>query len=199
MPLFAAPIERLLAELERLPGVGPKTAQRLAYHLLRVDADEARALADAIVEVRDSIRYCTTCFDLTDREECAICTDPSRDRTVIAVVEEPRDVVALERTREFSGLYHVLHGAVSPIDDVGIEDLKVDELMVRLGAGDITEVILATNPTLEGETTATLVGRMIRPSGVKVTRLASGLPMGGDIEFADETTLGRALAGRREF
>lgn len=198
MPSFAAPIERLLAELERLPGVGPKTAQRLAYHLLAVEHDEAVGLAEAITEAKETIHPCSVCFDFTDQEECRICADPERDRTVIAVVEEPRDVIAIERTHEFSGRYHVLQGAVSPIDDIGVEDLHAEELLVRVREDDVREVIIATNPTLEGETTATILARMLRPLGVTVTRLASGLPMGGDLEFADELTLGRALSGRRE-
>lgn len=198
MGLFAAPIERLLAELEKLPGVGPKTAQRLAYHLLMADPEDAEGLAEAVVAAKATIHPCKTCFNFTDEEECAICGDPGRDHCVIAVVEEPRDVVAIERTHEFGGVYHVLHGAVSPIDNVAIEDLRVDALMQRAKARDVREVIIATNPTLEGETTATILARMIRPLGISCTRLASGLPMGGDLEFADELTLGRALSGRRE-
>jgi recombination protein RecR len=198
MSLLAAPIERLLAELERLPGVGPKTAQRLAYHLLGMESDEAIGLAEAITEATETIHHCRTCFDFTDEDECGICSDPGRDQTIIAVVEEPRDVIAIERTHEFHGRYHVLHGAVSPIDDIGIEDLHAEELLDRVREAGAREVIMATNPTLEGETTATILSQMLRPLGVKVTRLASGLPMGGDLEFADELTLGRALSGRRE-
>jgi recombination protein RecR len=198
MVFFAQPIERLLEELEKLPGVGPKTAQRLAYWLLTREPQETAALAQAMVEARSRIRRCRTCFNLTDAEQCWICSDPGRDSSVICVVEEPRDVVALERTHEFRGLYHVLHGAVSPIDNVSVEDLTVDALVERVREGGVTEVIVATNPTLEGETTATILARLLRPLGVSVTRLASGLPMGGDLEFADEQTLGRALTGRRE-
>ena len=198
MGLFPLAVERLLEELEKLPGVGPKTAQRLAYHLLMTDPADAEALAETIVAARSSIRLCSICFNLTDQEVCDICRDPGRDRSVIAVVEEPRDVTAIERTHEYHGLYHVLHGAVSPIDNVSVEDLRVDELMSRLSPGEVHEVIVATNPTLEGETTATILARMIRPLGLTVSRLASGLPMGGDLEFADEMTLGRALSGRRE-
>jgi len=198
MPFFAEPIERLLEELEKLPGVGPKTAQRLAYFILTRETDDAQSLADAIVDAKTKIRQCTRCFNLTDQEECSVCTDSGRDARSICVVEEPRDVVALERTHEFRGLYHVLHGAVSPIDNVGVEDIRAHELVERVQDGQVTEVIIATNPTLEGETTATILSRLLRPLGVKVTRLASGLPMGGDLEYADEQTLGRALTGRRE-
>jgi len=198
MAFFAQPIERLLEELEKLPGVGPKTAQRLAYWLLTREPEETAALAQAMVEARSRIRRCRTCFNLTDTEQCWICSDLGRDSSVICVVEEPRDVVALERTHEFRGLYHVLHGAVSPIDNVSVDDLTVEALAARVREGGVTEVIVATNPTLEGETTATILARMLRPLGVAVTRLASGLPMGGDLEFADEQTLGRAITGRRE-
>lgn len=198
MAYYAAPIARLLEELERLPGIGPKSAQRLAYHILRGDDDAARRLADAIVDVKRSIRFCKRCFNFAEGELCEICGDPGRDTATICVVEEPRDVVAVERTGEFRGTYHVLQGAISPIDGIGPEQLRVRELVDRLRAGDVTEVILATDPDIEGETTALYLSRLIRPLGVRVTRIASGLPVGGDLEYADEVTLGRAIEARRE-
>lgn len=198
MPFYAAPIARLLEELERLPGIGPKSAQRLAYHILRGDADAADRLAGAIVEVKRSIRFCSRCFNFAEGEECDICTDVRRDQAILCVVEEPRDVVAVERTGEFRGTYHVLQGAISPIDGIGPGQLRVRELIDRLGAGNITEVILATDPDVEGETTALYVSRLVKPLGIRVTRIASGLPVGGDLEYADEVTLGRALEARRE-
>ena len=198
MAFYAAPIARLLEELERLPGIGPKSAQRLAYHILRGDAEAAARLADAIVEVKHSIRFCARCFNFAEADLCEICADPQRDVSAICVVEEPRDVVAIERTGEFRGTYHVLQGAISPIDGIGPEQLRVRELLDRMSAGDVTEVILATNPNVEGETTALYVARLLKPLGIRVTRIASGLPVGGDLEYADEVTLGRALEARRE-
>lgn len=198
MAYWAPSIARLLEELERLPGIGPKSAQRVAYHLLRADEESARRLADAIVEVKHTVCFCSRCFNLAEADLCAICSDPARDVSAVCVVEEPRDVVAIERTGEFRGLYHVLQGAISPIDGVGPEQLRVRELVERIGAGGITEVVVATNPNVEGETTAVYLARLIKPLGVKVTRIASGLPVGGDLEFADEVTLGRALEARRE-
>jgi recombination protein RecR len=198
MAFYAPPIARLLEELERLPGIGPKSAQRLAYHILRGDDDSAVRLADAIVDVKRSIRFCERCFNFAEGELCDICGDPGRDAAIICVVEEPRDVVAVERTGEFRGTYHVLQGAISPIDGIGPEQLRVRELVDRVGAGEVTEVILATDPDIEGETTALYLSRLIRPLGVRVTRIASGLPVGGDLEYADEVTLGRALEARRE-
>jgi recombination protein RecR len=198
MAFYAAPIARLLEELERLPGIGPKSAQRLAYHILRGDADTAEALAAAIVEVKSAIRFCETCFNFAEGPECEICADVRRDTDVICVVEEPRDVVAIERTGEFRGTYHVLQGAISPIDGIGPEQLRARELIDRLGKGGIAEVILATDPDVEGETTALYLARLIKPLGIRVTRIASGLPVGGDLEYADEVTLGRALEARRE-
>ena len=198
MAFYAPSIARLLEELERLPGIGPKSAQRLAYHILRGDDDAAGRLADAIVEVKRSIRFCERCFNFAEGDVCDICGDPGRDTATICVVEEPRDVVAVERTGEFRGTYHVLQGAISPIDGVGPEQLRVRELVDRLRAGDVTEVILATDPDIEGETTALYLSRLIRPLGIRVTRIASGLPVGGDLEYADEVTLGRALEARRE-
>ncbi len=198
MTYYAEPIARLLEELERLPGVGPKSAQRLAFHILKGDDETAQRLADAIVEVKRQIHFCTRCFNFSADELCEYCADSSRDRTAICVVEEPRDVVAIERTGEFKGVYHVLQGAISPIDGVGPEQLRVRELVLRLEDGVVTEVVVATNPNVEGETTALYLARLIKPLGVKVTRIASGLPVGGDLEYADEVTLGRALEARRE-
>jgi len=198
MAFYAAPIARLLEELERLPGIGPKSAQRLAYHILRGDAEAAGRLADAIVEVKRSIRFCARCFNFAEADLCEICADPRRDPSAICVVEEPRDVVAIERTGEFRGTYHVLQGAISPIDGIGPDQLRTRELIDRVSGGEVTEVILATNPNVEGETTALYVARLLKPLGIRVTRIASGLPVGGDLEYADEVTLGRALEARRE-
>lgn len=195
---YAAPIARLLEELERLPGIGPKSAQRVAYHILRTDQEGATRLAEAIVEVKRSIHFCPRCFNFAETEFCEICSDPSRDSSALCVVEEPRDVVAIERTGEFRGYYHVLQGAISPIDGIGPEQLRIRELLRRLEDGGVTEVVLATNPNVEGETTALYLARLIKPLGIKVTRIASGLPVGGDLEYADEVTLGRALEARRE-
>lgn len=198
MAFYAPPIARLLEELERLPGIGPKSAQRLAYHILRGDIESATRLADAIVEVKRSIRFCARCFNFAEAELCEICADARRDASIVCVVEEPRDVVAIERTGEFRGTYHVLQGAISPIDGIGPEQLRVRELVDRLGRGEVAEVILATDPDIEGETTALYVARLVKPLGIRVTRIASGLPVGGDLEYADEVTLGRALEARRE-
>ena len=198
MSIFAGPIQELVDELGRLPGVGPKSAQRIAFHLLEVDKEEALRLAVAISEVKDRIRLCERCFNVAEGELCAICADSRRDATVICVVEDPRDIVAVERTREFHGGYHVLGGALNPLDGVGPGQLRVRDLLHRLGSGEVKEVILCTNPNLEGEATAMYLARLLGPLGMKVTRIASGLPVGGDLEYADELTLGRALAGRRE-
>lgn len=198
MAFYAAPIARLLEELERLPGIGPKSAQRLAYYILRGDAEAASRLADAIVEVKRSIHFCERCFNFAENDLCEICADPTRDGALICVVEEPRDVVAIERTGEFRGTYHVLQGAISPMDGIGPEQLRVRELIDRLGAGGVAEIILATDPNVEGETTALYIARLAKPLGLRVTRIASGLPVGGDLEYADEVTLGRALEARRE-
>lgn len=195
---YAAPIARLLDELERLPGIGPKSAQRLAYYILRTDEESATRLADSIVEVKRTIHFCPRCFNFAEGELCGICADPERDSSAICVVEEPRDVVAIERTGEFRGLYHVLQGAISPIDGIGPEQLRVRELVDRLAGGEVTEVVMATNPNVEGETTAVYLSRLVKPLGIRVTRIASGLPVGGDLEYADEVTLGRALEARRE-
>ncbi|MBI5232427.1 MAG: recombination protein RecR [Coriobacteriales bacterium] len=195
---YAAPIERLLEELERLPGIGPKSAQRLAYHILVAEAADAQRLADAVVEVKRAIHFCPRCFNFAEGELCAICADPQRDQHVICVVEEPRDLAAVERTGEFRGTYHVLQGAISPIDGIGPERLRIKELVERVGVEETTEVVIATNPNAEGETTAIYIARLRKPLGVRVTRIASGLPVGGDLEYADEVTLGRALEARRE-
>jgi len=190
-------VENLVAQLTRLPGIGTRTAQRLAFHLLSTPKDDALALAAAIQEVKDRVRFCRECGNLTEDELCVICVDPRRDRTVVCVVEQPVDVVSLERTHEYRGLYHVLGGALSPLDGVDPSDLRVDELLRRVEGGEIGEVVLATNPNMTGEATAGYLAERLRDT-VRVTRLASGLPVGGDLEYADEVTLGRALAGRRE-
>lgn len=195
---YPTAIQRLLDELERLPGVGPKSAQRIAYWLLTAETATAERLASAIVDVKRQIHFCPRCFNFAESELCSVCADPERDAATVCVVEEPRDVAAIERTHEFGGVYHVLHGAISPIDGIGPEQLRVRELVDRVGAGEITEVVVATNPNVEGETTALYVARLIKPLGVRVTRIASGLPVGGDLEFADEVTLGRALECRRD-
>lgn len=191
-------LQRLLDELGRLPGIGPKSAQRIAYHLLEADAEEARRLATAILEVKEQVHFCPVCFSYATRDTCDVCSDASRDRTTICVVSEPRDVSAIERTGSYHGLYHVLGGVISPMDKIGPEQLHVKELLARLASGEVQEVILATNPDVEGETTATYLSRIIRPLGARVSRLASGLPVGGDLEYADEVTLGRAIEARRE-
>jgi recombination protein RecR len=195
--MYEGVIQDLIDELGRLPGVGPKSAQRIAFHLLQADPADVRRLADVLVEVKARVKFCTTCFNVSEDDQCRICRDPRRDQSALCVVEEYKDVVAIERTREFKGRYHVLGGAISPIDGIGPEQLRVRELMMRLSDGTVTELILATDPNLEGEATATYLTRMLKDFDLKVTRLASGLPVGGDLEYADEVTLGRALAGRR--
>lgn len=192
----AQPVARLIDELAKLPGIGPKTASRLAYHLLRAPREEATALAEAILEMKERIRLCSVCFNITESDPCPICADPTRDKA-ICVVEEPLDVVALERTGQFKGRYHVLHGAISPVEGIGPEKLRIQELLERVRREGPDEVIVATNLDLPGEATATYLHRLLVPLGVNVTRPASGLPVGGDLEYADEVTLGRALAGRR--
>ncbi|OGO45868.1 MAG: recombination protein RecR [Chloroflexi bacterium RBG_16_64_32] len=194
----AAPVARLIEEFHKLPGVGPKSAQRLTYYLLRMPAAEARALAEAILEVKERITFCSACQNVTDVNPCRICASDRRDRTMICVVEEPLDILALERSGSYQGLYHVLHGVISPMDGIGPEELKIEELLSRLRSEEVQEVILATNPNLEGEATAMYLTRLLRPLGPKVTRLASGLPVGGDLEYADDVTLSRALEGRQE-
>ena len=187
----------LIDELGRLPGIGPKSAQRLAFHILQAEPADVRRLAEVLVTVKERARFCVTCGHVTEEEQCRICRDPRRDPHSLCVVEESRDVIAIERTAEYRGRYHVLGGAISPIDGIGPDDLRIRELMQRLADGQITEVIIATDPNLEGEATATYLARMLAPLGLEVTRLASGLPVGGDLEYADEVTLGRAFAGRR--
>ena len=198
MSSYAGPVQDLIDELGRLPGVGPKSAQRIAFHLLKLPRADALRLAAAIGEVKDKVTFCPRCFNIAEGAECSICTDSRRDSTVICVVEEPRDIVSVERTGEFKGRYHVLQGAISPIEGIGPDQLRVKELLKRIDAEPITEVILCTNPNLEGEATAMYLSRLIKPLGIRVTRIASGLPVGGDLEYADELTLGRALEGRRE-
>jgi recombination protein RecR len=195
--VYEGPIQDLIGELSRLPGIGPKGAQRIAFYLLDADAEQVDGLAHAIVTAKRSVRFCAVCFNVTQDEVCRVCRDPRRDRSSICVVEESKDVVAVERTREYKGLYHVLGGAISPIDNRGPGDLHIRELLQRLEDGTVTEVILATNPNTEGEVTATYLARLLGPLGLTVSRLASGLPVGGDLEYADEITLGRAFAGRR--
>jgi recombination protein RecR len=194
----AEPVARLIEEFHKLPGIGPKSAARLAYHILRIPETGARSLAEAIVDVKEKITLCSVCQNLTDSEPCAICRNEDRDLSTICVVEEPLDILALERTGQFKGLYHVLHGVISPMEGIGPDDLKISELLERLKDGVVGEVILATNPNLEGEATAMYLQRLISPLGIRVTSLARGLPVGGDLEYADEVTLGRALEGRRE-
>ena len=195
--MYEGIVQDLIEEFGRLPGIGPKSAQRLAFHILQADPHDVNRLAELLVEVKSRVHFCTTCGNVAEEEQCRICRDPKRDDSVVCVVEEPKDVVAIERTREFRGRYHVLGGAISPIDGVGPDDLRIKELMSRLADANITEVILATDPNLEGEATATYLARMIAPLGIAVSRLASGLPVGGDLEYADEVTLGRAFEGRR--
>jgi recombination protein RecR len=191
-------IQRLLDEFERLPGIGPKSAQRIVYWLLNGEEQNSLRLARAITEVKARVHFCSCCFNYADSELCPICTDPARDQTIIAVVSEPRDIVAIEKTATYRGLYHVLGGALSPMDGIGVEQLNIAQLMSRLADTAVEEVILATNPNVEGETTAVYLARQIKPLGIKTTRLASGLPVGGDLEFADEVTLGRAIEDRHE-
>jgi recombination protein RecR len=195
--LYEGIVQDLIDELGRLPGVGPKGAQRIAFHLLQAEPADVRRLAEVLLEVKQRVRFCSICFNVSEDEQCRICRDPRRDQSVLCVVEEYKDVVAIERTKEFRGRYHVLGGAISPIDGIGPEQLHIRELMTRLADGAITEVILATDPNLEGEATATYLTRMLKPMDMRITRLASGLPVGGDLEYADEVTLGRAFAGRR--
>jgi recombination protein RecR len=203
--VYAAPLQRLIDELGKLPTIGPKTAQRLAFYMLSMGQADAQALAEAILEAKRLIRHCSVCGNITDVDPCAICTSDRRNHAVICVVEDPRDIAAMERTREFSGVYHVLQGAISPLDGIGPDDLRIAELLRRVapgpsagGDGTVQEVIVATNPRVEGEATALYLSRVLKPLGVRVTRIAHGLPFGGDLEYADEVTLARALEGRRE-
>ena len=195
--MYEGAIQDLIDALGRLPGIGPKSAQRIAFHILQAEAEVAAALVDSIRTVKERVKFCTTCGNVSEEDECRICRDPRRENSSICVVEESKDVIAIERTREFRGKYHVLGGAISPIDGIGPEQLRIRELMLRLSDPEIKEVILATDPNLEGEATATYLARMIKPLDIKVSRLASGLPVGGDLEYADEVTLGRAFEGRR--
>jgi len=197
MSRYPKPMARLIEELTRLPGVGPKTAQRLSYFMIGMSEEEVHNLATAIVEAKQRIKFCSQCFQLTEEDPCPFCSDDRRDRTIICVVEEPRDVLAIERTKEFHGLYHVLHGAISPLEGIGPEDLRITELMSRLGP-EVKEVLLATDPNVEGEATAMYLARLIKPLGIRVTRMAHGMPVGSDLEYVDEVTLGKALEGRRE-
>lgn len=198
MSFYATPVARLIEEFEKLPGVGHKTAQRLAFHVLNLSEEKVEGLANAIREAKLKTKYCTVCSNLTDLDPCSICSGHSRDRSVICVVEDPKDVVAMEKTREFKGLYHVLHGAISPMEGIGPEDIKIKELLARIHQGNVREVILATNPNIEGEATAMYISKLLKPLGVKTTRIAHGIPVGGNLEYADEVTLAKALEGRRE-
>lgn len=198
MAYLAAPLENLIEQLCSLPGIGPKSAQRIAFYLMSIPRSDAVEIARAIVEVKDKVRFCSVCFNVSEDELCAICKDSRRDEAVICVVEEPRDVIAIERSGRFRGKYHVLGGAISPIDGVGPEQLRFRELIARLSEGNVTELIAATNPNAEGEATALYMAQLVKPLGIKVTRIARGLPVGGDLEYADEVTLGRALDGRTD-
>ncbi|CAM3052979.1 MULTISPECIES: recombination mediator RecR [Dermacoccus] len=197
--MYEGVVQDLIDELGRLPGVGPKSAQRIAFHLLEADEDDVRRLAEVLLRVKETVHFCEICFNVAESNLCRVCADPQRDTTMICVVEESKDVVAIERTREFRGRYHVLGGALNPIEGIGPGDLHVTELMARLGDSTLTEIIIATNPNHTGEATASYLARQIGPMGIKVSRLASGLPVGGDLEYADEVTLGRAFEGRRVF
>ena len=197
MSIYTPALQKLIDELGKLPGVGPKSAQRIAFHLIKIPEQEALSLANAIQQAKQKVRFCETCFNMSDEVICEICSDSQRDSSLVCVVEEPRDIVALERTREYKGLYHVLQGAINPIDGIGPEQLKIRELLERLKGNTVVEVILCTNPNIEGEATAMYLAKLIEPLGIQVSRIASGLPVGGDLEYADELTLGRALEGRR--
>lgn len=198
MEYFAAPLQNLIEEFEKLPGIGSKTAQRLAFHVLNQPMEKAKKFADAIICAKEKLCYCSVCQNLSDKDICSICDNPTRDKSVICVVESPRDVIQIERTNEFKGVYHVLHGAISPMDNVGPDDIRIKELVARIGSGEVREVIMATNPNLEGETTAMYISKLIKPFGVSVTRIAHGVPVGGELEFADEVTLSKALKWRVE-
>lgn len=196
--MYALPIARLIEEFSKMPGIGKRTAERLAYHVLRLPREEVQGFADALIAAKEQITFCPVCQSLTDCTPCEICSDARRDHAVICVVENPKDILAMEKTREFKGVYHVLHGSISPMDGIGPEDLKIAELLSRIASEDVREVIMATNPTIEGEATAMYVAKLLHPLGVTVTRIAHGIPVGGDLEYADEVTLTRALEGRRE-
>lgn len=198
MLYYAQPIAKLIEELGKLPGVGPKTAQRLAFHILDLQEDRIKDLAQAIIEVKAKTKYCSVCCNITDQDPCHICANPNRDHSVISVVEDPKSIVALEKTKEYKGVYHVLHGVISPMEGIGPEQLKIKELLSRLKDNQVKELILVTNPTIEGEATAMYLARLVSPLGILVTRIAHGLPVGGDLEYADEVTLVKALEGRRK-
>ena len=198
MKYYAKPLNRLIGELSKLPGIGGKTAQRLAFHILSMDDRDAMSLAEAIMEAKQNMKYCSVCGNLTDEDPCAICKDQTRDKSMICVVESPKDVIAMEKIKEYRGYYHVLHGAISPIDGVGPNDINLQSLITRLQDEAVKELIIATNPTIEGEATAMYIARLIKPSGIKVSRIAHGIPVGGDLEYADEVTLLKAVEGRRE-
>ena len=198
MSYYSGPVARLIEEFSKLPGIGKKSAQRLAFHVLDMNETDVLNLSDAIIQAKKKTKYCSECANITDVDPCSICRNKQRQRDVICVVESPKDVVAMEKTREFRGLYHVLHGAISPMEGIGPEEIKIKELIIRLQKEDVREVILATNPTIEGEATAMYVSKLIKPSGIKVTRIAYGIPVGSDLEYADEVTLSKALEGRRE-
>ena len=198
MPDFAEPLARLIQEFKRLPGIGPKSAQRMAFHLLRTAREDAERLAQAVLDVKDKLGLCASCGNISDSELCGFCTDPNRDRSVVCVVEEPHNILPIETTRQFAGVYHVLHGSISPLRGVGPEQLRIKPLLARLEQGEVHEVILATNPTVEGEATAVYLSRLLKPLGIKVTRIAMGIPVGSDLEFADEVTMTKSLENRRE-
>ncbi|SDL14827.1 recombination mediator RecR [Natronincola ferrireducens] len=198
MNYYSTPIARLIDEFTKLPGIGRKTAQRLAFHVIRIPLEEAEMLSQAIVEAKASIKYCSICTNLTDKDICNICSDKKRDEGILCIVEDPRDVVAMEKTKEFHGYYHVLHGVISPLEGIGPEEIKIKELLARLTHQEVKEVVLATNPNIEGEATAMYIAKLLKPMGIKVTRIAYGIPVGGDLEYADEITLSKALEGRRE-
>lgn len=198
MSLYAAPIAKLIEELSKLPGIGNKTAQRLAFHILNMSAEDVEQLSSSIINAKRKIKYCKVCCNITDSEVCSICSNAKRDGSIICVVEDSKDVVAMEKTREYKGLYHVLNGAISPMEGIGPEEIRIKELLKRVADNDVKEVILATNPNIEGEATAMYISRLLKPAGIKVTRIAHGVPVGGDLEYADEVTLMKALEGRRE-
>jgi recombination protein RecR len=198
MEYFATPVAKLIEEFAKLPGIGKKTAQRLAFYVLNMNNNDAVELAKAIVDAKKNIRYCSICGNLTDKDPCLICSNKRRDETVICVVEAPRDIISMERTKEYNGLYHVLHGSISPMEGIGPDDIRIKELLERIREKPVEEVILATNPTIEGEATAMYISKLLKPMGIKTTRLAHGIPVGGDLEYADEVTLSKALEGRRE-
>lgn len=198
MEYYSTPIAKLIESFSKLPGVGRKTAQRLAFHVISMNIDDVKELSESIYKAKESVRYCIKCCNLTDKDVCNICSDNKRNPQIICVVEDPRDVVAMERTREFKGVYHVLHGAISPLEGVGPEQIKIKELLIRVKDNDVEEIILATNPNIEGEATAMYISKILKPIGIKVTRIAHGIPIGGDLEYTDEITLTKALEGRRE-